>query len=489
MLLKDLLLSLPDARIHTGNTGVDVSALCIDSRAAAAGSGFIAVRGTTVDGHDFIAKALAQGASVVFCEKLPEGFAEETATVVLVKDSAEAAGLLASAFYGHPSSQMSVVGVTGTNGKTTCATLLCQLFSALGYKAGLLSTVENKIGEETVTATHTTPDAISLHALLRRMADAGCSHAFMEVSSHAVVQQRISGVQFAGGIFTNITHDHLDYHGTFDAYIRAKKGFFDGLGKSAFSLTNADDKRGGVMLQNTVAQRCTYSLREPATFKGKVLENGIAGLVMNVDGQEVHFRMIGTFNAYNLLAVYGAAVLLGEEKTAVLSALTALSGAQGRFETLRAPHQGILGIVDYAHTPDALLNVLATINQLKTAGQDVITIIGCGGNRDAAKRPVMAAAACEHSTKAILTSDNPRYENPEAILDEMEKELSPAQKRKALRIADRREAIRTACMLARAGDIILVAGKGHETYQEIEGVKHPFDDRRILAQTFEELSL
>ncbi len=488
MLLKDLLLSLPDARLHSGNTGVEIGALCLDSRVAGAGSGFIAVKGTTVDGHDFIPTALTQGAAVIFCETPPVEMPEK-ATVVVVGDTARAAGLLADRFYGHPSSQLRIVGVTGTNGKTTCATLLYQLYSAMGFRAGLLSTVENKIGTETVAATHTTPDAVSLHALLRRMADAGCTHAFMEVSSHAVVQQRIAGVQFAGGIFTNITHDHLDYHGTFDAYIRAKKSFFDALPKDSFALVNADDKRGGVMLQNTTAQQCTYSLREPATFKAKVLENGIAGLVLSIDGEEAHFRMIGTFNAYNLLAVYGAAVLLGEEKSTVLPALTALSGAAGRFETLRSPQKGILGIVDYAHTPDALLNVLATINQLKTGDQDVITIVGCGGNRDAAKRPVMAAAACEHSSKAILTSDNPRFENPEAILDEMETELSPAQKRRALRIADRREAIRTACMLARPGDIILVAGKGHETYQEIGGIKHPFDDRRILAETFNELSL
>lgn len=488
MLLKDLLLALPSAHLHSGNSGVEVASLCLDSRAVGPESGFIAVKGTAVDGHDFIPKAIAAGASVVFCEKVPAEIPENTA-VVLVPDAAQAAGVLADRFYGHPSSRLRIVGVTGTNGKTTCATLLWQLFSALGYKAGLLSTVENKIGGQTVAATHTTPDAISLHQLLGQMADAGCTYAFMEVSSHAVVQQRIAGVQFAGGVFTNLTHDHLDYHGTFDAYIRAKKGFFDGLPKDSFALVNADDKRGAVMLQNTAAQKCTYSLREPATFKAKVLENGIAGLHLLVDGQEAHFRMIGTFNAYNLLAVYGAAVLLGEEKEAVLSALTALSGAAGRFETLRSPEKGVLGIVDYAHTPDALLNVLATINQLKTADQAVITVVGCGGNRDAAKRPVMAAAACEHSAKAILTSDNPRYENPETILSEMEAELSPAQKRKALRIADRREAIRTACMLARPGDIILVAGKGHETYQEIGGVKHPFDDRKILAETFNELSL
>jgi UDP-N-acetylmuramoyl-L-alanyl-D-glutamate--2,6-diaminopimelate ligase len=488
MLLKDLLLALPDTRLHSGTTGVEVSSLCTDSRQVTAGSGFIAVKGTAVDGHNFIAQAVAQGAAVIFSEHLVE-LASGTTALVVVPDTTQAAGLLADRFYEQPSSQLRIVGVTGTNGKTTCATLLYQLFTALGYQAGLLSTVENKIGDRTVPATHTTPDPISLHALLRTMVDAGCTHAFMEVSSHAVVQQRIAGVRFAGGVFTNITHDHLDYHGTFDAYIRAKKGFFDNLPKESFALVNADDKRGAVMQQNTAAQKVTYSLREPATFKAKVLENGITGLVLQIGQQEAHFRMIGIFNAYNLLAVYGAAVLLGEDKNNVLEALTALSGAAGRFETLRSPQTGILGIVDYAHTPDALLNVLATINQFRKEDQAVITVVGCGGNRDAAKRPVMGMAACEHSTKAIFTSDNPRFEHPEVILTQMEAELSASQQRKALRIADRREAIRTACMLARPGDIVLVAGKGHETYQEIEGVKHPFDDRQVLAETFEQLSL
>ncbi len=488
MLLKDLLLALPDARLHSGTTGLEVSHLCTDSRQATAGSGFIAVKGTAVDGHDFIDQAIAQGAAVVFAEH-PVEVGSGTTAVVVVSDTTKAAGLLADRFYEQPSSQLRIVGVTGTNGKTTCATLLYQLFTALGYQTGLLSTVENKIGDRTVPATHTTPDPISLHALLRTMVDAGCTHAFMEVSSHAVVQQRIAGVRFAGGIFTNITHDHLDYHGTFDAYIRAKKGFFDGLPKESFALVNADDKRGPVMQQNTAAQKATYSLREPATFKARVLENGITGLVLQIGQQEAHFRMIGIFNAYNLLAVYGAAVLLGEDKNNVLEALTALTGAAGRFETLRAPQTGILGIVDYAHTPDALLNVLATINQFRKEDQAVITVVGCGGNRDAAKRPVMGIAACEHSTKAIFTSDNPRFEQPDAILTQMEAELSASQQRKALRIADRREAIRTACMLARPGDIVLVAGKGHETYQEVEGVKHPFDDRQVLAETFEQLAL
>ena len=487
-LLKDLLLHLPGAKCLQGQTDVPVESLCINSREAVPGSVFIAIEGHTVDGHQYITQALAGGASVIVAEHF-ENNISETATFIQVPDSAIAAGQLAAAFWDAPSSQLQLVGITGTNGKTTCATLLYQLFTALGYTCGLLSTVENKIAGETVFATHTTPDALSIQALLRRMADAGCTHVFMEVSSHAVDQQRIAGLQFAGGVFTNISHDHLDYHKTFDAYIKAKKGFFDSLPAGAFALTNADDKRGGVMLQNTAARKCTYSLREPATIKGQVLENNLIGLVMRIDNREVHFRLIGTFNAYNLLAVYGTATLLGEDPEVVLAALTGLEGAAGRFETVRSPLKGILGIVDYAHTPDALLNVLATISQLKKPGQRLITVVGCGGDRDREKRPVMGAAACEHSDTAILTSDNPRFENPDAILDEMEAELTPAQLSKSLRITDRRAAIKTACKMAAAGDLILIAGKGHETYQDVSGVKHPFDDRTILAHLFSDLQL
>jgi UDP-N-acetylmuramoyl-L-alanyl-D-glutamate--2,6-diaminopimelate ligase len=347
--------------------------------------------------------------------------------------------------------------------------------------------VQNHIGSAIEAATHTTPDAVSVQHLLARMKDAGCSHVFMEVSSHAVHQRRIEGVRFAGGIFTNITHDHLDYHKTFDEYIRVKKAFFDGLPESAFALINADDKRGAVMLQNTVAAKAIYSLRTPATIKGKVLENNLTGLVMDINGTEVHCRIIGTFNAYNLLAVYGAATLMGEDKMEVLAGLSNLQGAPGRFETYLSAKEKVLGIVDYAHTPDALINVLATINQLRMDGQQVISVVGCGGDRDTAKRPIMAQVACEHSDKAILTADNPRNEDPEAILNDMEAGLNAAQRRKALRIADRKEAIKTACVLARPGDIVLVAGKGHEDYQEIKGVKHPFDDRKVLTQLFESL--
>ena len=470
-----------------GDTTVQVTELCIDSRKAKVGAAFIAVKGTQVDGHEFISKAIEQGASIIVCEMLP-GDLKEDVTYVKVKDSAAAVGQMADAFYGAPSTKLKVVGITGTNGKTTTATLLYKLFEALGHKCGLISTVQNHIHDKVETATHTTPDAISVHALLAKMADADCEYVFMEVSSHAIHQRRIEGIRFVGGVFTNITHDHLDYHHTFDEYIRVKKSFFDGLSSSAFALTNADDKRGLVMLQNTKAEKCTYSLRVPATVKGKVLENNLTGLVMSIDGQEAHFRMIGTFNAYNLLAVYGAATLLGKDKMEVLAVLSDLHGAPGRFETYMSPNNKVLGIVDYAHTPDALINVLATINQLRTSGQQIITVVGCGGDRDKTKRPIMAEVACEHSDKAIFTADNPRSEDPEAILNEMESGLTMPQKRKVLRIADRKEAIKTACALAQPDDIILVAGKGHETYQEIKGVKYPFDDRVVLTEAFKLLN-
>lgn len=483
--LKNILTAIMPVQVQ-GDTSVQVSGICIDSRKVGAGSVFVAVSGTAVDGHAFIDKAIAHGAVAIVCEQMPQ--TTDGAVYVQVKDSAEAAGQLAAAFYGQPSQQMKVVGITGTNGKTTTATLLYNLFEALGYRCGLISTVQNHIHDKVVVATHTTPDAVSVQALLRDMADADCSHVFMEVSSHAVHQRRIAGIEFAGGVFTNITHDHLDYHKTFDEYIKVKKRFFDDLPQAAFALTNLDDKRGAVMLQNTAASRNTYSLKAPSTVKGKVLENNLTGLVMNVDGHEAHFRMIGTFNAYNLLAVYGSAVLLGEDKMTVLATLSGLHGAPGRFETILSPDDKILGIVDYAHTPDALVNVLATIEQLRTNGQQLVTVVGCGGDRDRTKRPIMGQVACEHSDRAILTSDNPRSEDPEAILNDMEATLTLSQKRKSLRITDRREAIKVACTLAQPGDIILVAGKGHETYQEIKGVKHHFDDREVLTETFKTLN-
>jgi UDP-N-acetylmuramoyl-L-alanyl-D-glutamate--2,6-diaminopimelate ligase len=452
-----------------------------------AGTAFIAVRGSHSDGHQYITKAVELGAVAIFCEQLPSEISAHV-TYVQVADTSYAAGIAASNFYGHPSRRMKVIGVTGTNGKTTVATLLFNTFRELGYKCGLISTVQNHISDRVISATHTTPDAISVQSLLAQMVEAGCTHVFMEVSSHAVHQQRIAGLEFAGGIFTNITHDHLDYHKTFDEYIRVKKKFFDDLSPDAFALTNADDKRGAVMLQNSKANKNAYSLKIPATFKGKVLENNLSGLVMNVDNHEAHFRLIGTFNAYNLLAVYGASVLLGEDRMKVLSALTNMTGAAGRFETQMSSKDKVLGIVDYAHTPDALINVLATINQLRTKGQQLITVVGCGGDRDKTKRPIMAQAAAEHSDKAIFTSDNPRSESPEAILNEMEAGLTGPQKRKVLRITDRKEAIKTACALAQPEDIVLVAGKGHETYQDIHGVKYPFDDREVLKEAFELLN-
>lgn len=485
-ILKDILTHVQPLTIQ-GDTSREVNGLCIDSRKVADGTMFIAVKGTSVDGHTFIEKAISDGAVVVVCETMPAEL-RNGVTYIEVRDSAAAAGLLAAAFFGNPSQKMKVTGITGTNGKTTTATLLFNLFVALGYRCGLISTVQNHIHDKVEVATHTTPDAIAVQSLLARMADAGCEYVFMEVSSHAIHQRRVEGIEFAGGVFTNITHDHLDYHQTFDEYIKVKKQFFDNLPSSAFALTNADDKRGMVMLQNTQAEKNTYSLRSPANFKGKVLENNLTGLVMTINNLEAYFRMIGTFNAYNLLAVYGVAVLLGQDKMEVLSVLSNLHGAPGRFETYLSPNEKVLGIIDYAHTPDALINVLATINQLRTGGQQIITVIGCGGDRDKTKRPIMAQVACEHSDKAILTADNPRSEDPEMILNDMEAGLTVTQKRKALRITDRKEAIKTACAFAQAEDIILIAGKGHETYQEIKGVKYPFDDREVLSEAFKMLN-
>lgn len=465
-----------------GNLHYMVEDLALDSRMVRQGTLFFAVRGTHADGHEFIAKAVTTGAVAVVCEVFPEEIAPEVC-YIRVPDVAAVMGSIAAVFYDHPSKEMKVVGVTGTNGKTTVATLLFQLFQQLGHTCGLISTVANHIGGEVVPATHTTPDAISLQKLMNTMYEAGCEYVFMEVSSHAVSQQRIAGVDFDGALFTNLTHDHLDYHKTFDAYLKAKKAFFDELKKEAFAIVNADDKRGVVMLQNTKASRKTYALRVPADYKGKVLENELDGLLMLIGQQEVHFRLNGLFNAYNILAVYGAALSLGKPARQVLEVLSELKGAAGRFETIRSAADHILGIVDYAHTPDALLNVLSTIRQF---GQDkeVITVVGCGGDRDVSKRPEMAEVAVVHSTKVIFTSDNPRSEDPEAILDDMEKGVPISLKRKCLRITSRQEAIKTAVSMALPGSIILLAGKGHETYQEIKGVKHHFDDKEQLLQMF-----
>jgi len=481
--LQDILYKVSILGIH-GETEKEVHALVIDSRKVERGDCFIAVRGTAVDGHQFIGAAIEKGAQSVICESMPEHLAPEI-TYVLVKDSANAVGWMTQNFYESPSTKITLVGVTGTNGKTTVATLLYKLFSGLGYTCGLLSTVQNLIGDRAVAATHTTPDPIELGSLLAEMVASGCTHVFMEVSSHAIHQQRISGLQFAGGIFTNITHDHLDYHKTFDEYIRVKKSFFDGLKSSAFGLSNLDDKRGAVMLQNTLARKLYYSLRSMADVKGQILENELTGLQMLVDDREVHFRLIGEFNAYNLLAVYGAAVALNEDKVEVLRILSGVTGAEGRFDYIFSPKDRIIGIVDYAHTPDALLNVVSTIIKLRKGGEQIITVVGCGGDRDKTKRPVMGEVACEHSDRVIFTADNPRSEDPMEILREMESGLGSAAKRKYLVIPDRAEAIKTAISLARSGDILLVAGKGHEKYQEIKGVKHPFDDKAVLAGLFQ----
>jgi|SRR6476661_687463 len=470
-----------------GPADVAITGLTLDSREAAPGMAFFALRGTATDGHKYIATAVGQGAAAIICEELPAERSEGTAYVV-VEDSAAALGHMAAAFYGHPSRQLQLVGVTGTNGKTTCATLLHKLLRELGYHTGLLSTVQNQIDEEVIPSTHTTPDAIRLNALLARMVAAGCTHACMEVSSHAVAQHRVTGLHFAGGIFTNLTHDHLDYHGTFENYLKAKKGFFDMLPKTAFALTNADDKRGPVMLQNTAARRENYSLRGAATFRARLIGNEVHGLHLEIDGREVQFRLIGVFNAYNLLAVYGAAVLLGEDPTEALTILSGLTTAPGRFEPIVSRRQRVTGIVDYAHTPDALENVLQTIQEIRQPSQQVITVVGCGGNRDAAKRPVMANLAARLSEKVILTADNPRFEDPLDILAQMQAGIGPADAPKVLTVPDRREAIRAAVELAGADDIVLVAGKGHETYQEVRGVKAPFDDKAVLAEVFTELN-
>ncbi|RSK47065.1 UDP-N-acetylmuramoyl-L-alanyl-D-glutamate--2,6-diaminopimelate ligase [Hymenobacter rigui] len=467
-----------------GPAEVVISGLTLDSRQAGPGTLFFALRGTATNGHQFIPKAVAQGVAAIVCEELPAELDPNT-TYVQVPDSAEAMALMAAEFYGHPSRKLQLVGITGTNGKTTCATMLHKLFRELGYHCGLLSTVQNQIDEEVIPSTHTTPDAIRLNELLARMLKVGCTHVFMEVSSHSVVQHRVTGLHFAGGIFTNLTHDHLDYHGTFDNYLKAKKGFFDMLPKSAFALTNADDKRGAVMLQNVRGRRETYSLRGNGTFRGKLIENAVHGLHLEVDGREVQFRLIGVFNAYNLLAIYGAAVLLGEEPTEVLTVLSGLTSAPGRFEPIVSPKSRITGIVDYAHTPDALENVLQTIADIRQPSQQVITVVGCGGNRDGAKRPVMARLAAELSDRAVLTSDNPRFEDPNEILAQMQVGVPAEALGKVLTITDRREAIKTAVALAGPGDIVLVAGKGHETYQDVQGVKSDFDDKHVLATMFD----
>ncbi|MBL7902696.1 MAG: UDP-N-acetylmuramoyl-L-alanyl-D-glutamate--2,6-diaminopimelate ligase [Bacteroidia bacterium] len=485
-LLSDLLYKVRLEEV-IGSTHMAISSVAFDSRKVKKDTLFAATSGTQTDGHDFIQSAIDAGAVAILCERLPEKRLENI-TYIKVSDSSQALGFVACNFYDNPSEKLFLVGVTGTNGKTTTASLLYSLFKLLGYSVGLLSTVQNKINQTVIPATHTTPDALALNELLNTMVQHGCEYAFMEVSSHAVVQNRIAGLQFSGAVFTNITHDHLDYHKTFDEYIKAKKKFFDLLPADAFALVNKDDKNGMVMMQNTKAKKYTYGLRSVADYKCRIVENHLNGLLLQINNLEVWVKLIGTFNAYNVLAVYATAHLLKQDSTSILTALSNLNSVEGRFQYIKSPN-GVIGIVDYAHTPDALKNVLETIKEIRTGNEQVITLIGCGGDRDAAKRPVMAAIACELSNKVILTSDNPRSEDPEEILNQMQKGVSPADQKKTLRITDRKEAIRTACSFGQKGDIILIAGKGHEKYQEIKGVKHAFDDLEILKETIKALGI
>ncbi|MFN5641189.1 MAG: UDP-N-acetylmuramoyl-L-alanyl-D-glutamate--2,6-diaminopimelate ligase [Sphingobacteriales bacterium] len=482
MNLRDILYKVQIKAVH-GSTDLLISGIVSDSRQVTENSCFVAISGTTIDGHDHIYSAISAGAQVIVCEKLPAEV-DPKISYIEVANTAIALGIMAHNFNGNPSGKMLVVGITGTNGKTTVATLLYQLFTGLGYSCGLISTVKYIIDGKEYPSTHTTPDALRLSSLLREMREQGCSHVFMESSSHAIHQYRMEGIEFAGGIFTNITHDHLDYHKTFDEYIKVKKSFFDHLPKTAFAISNMDDKRGAVMLQNTVAEKYYYSLLSVADFKGKLLDNNLNGLHMLINEQEVNFRLIGEFNAYNLLAVYAAAICLGEDRQEVLTILSNLPGAEGRFE-YQLSKDGVIGIVDYAHTPDALLNVLQTIKKLRKGYEKVITVVGCGGDRDKTKRPLMGGVACEHSDKVIFTSDNPRSEDPIQIIKDMESDLKIEHRRKFLSIADRKEAIKTAVSLANTDDIILIAGKGHEKYQEVAGVRLPFDDKQVLNESFE----
>jgi UDP-N-acetylmuramoyl-L-alanyl-D-glutamate--2,6-diaminopimelate ligase len=480
-ILQDILYKVHLLEV-VGVTDIAVSSIAIDSRKVIKGTAFVAIKGVAQDGHDYISKAIELGAKVIVCENMP-ALLSDGVTYIKVANTQEAVAYMAHQFYDAPSTKIKLVGVTGTNGKTTIATLLFKLFSSLGYTCGLVSTVQNQIGDQIIPATHTTPDAVSLNELLNTMVDAGCTHVFMECSSHAVHQHRITGLVFTGALFSNITHDHLDYHKTFEAYIAAKKGFFDALPSTAFAITNSDDKRGEVMLQNTKAKKLNYGLKSSANYKGKILENALTGLVMLVNEIEVHFRLIGEFNAYNLLAVYGAAINLGIESSLALTNLSMLAGAEGRFDYIISDKQ-VIGIIDYAHTPDALENVLATIKKLRKGYERVITVVGCGGDRDKTKRPIMAQTACDLSDRVILTSDNPRTEDPAEIIADMEAGLNTAAKRKYISILDRKEAIKAAVEFAKPEDIVLVAGKGHEKYQDINGVKHPFDDKAILLAFF-----
>jgi UDP-N-acetylmuramoyl-L-alanyl-D-glutamate--2,6-diaminopimelate ligase len=480
-LLSDIIKDTGIVRI-TGDTGVYVNDIVFDSRKVGPGCLFVAITGTQSDGHEFINSALSAGARAIVCEQMPQQISEDV-TFVQVSDSAMALALIASAFYDNPSRKLKLIGITGTNGKTTTITLLHRLFSQLGYKAGCFTTIRNYIGNEIVEATHTTPDPVQLNRLMKEMVDAGCSFAFMEVSSHALVQKRVAGLAFAGGIFSNITHDHLDYHKTFEEYIRAKKLFFDTMPEGSFSLINADDRNGRVMVQNTLSTVSFYALRSMADYKAKIIESHFNGTLLNIDNTEIWTKFLGEFNAYNLLAVYACARLLDQNKDEVLRLLSAMDTVEGRFQYLRS-NKGVTAVIDYAHTPDAIVNVLKTINQIRKKDEQIITVVGAGGNRDKTKRPVMARVAAELSDKLILTSDNPRNEDPLDILNDMKAGLDEEKLKRTMIQPDRREAIKMACMIAQKGDIILIAGKGHETYQEVKGVKHHFSDTEIVGSIF-----
>ncbi|MEQ9405071.1 MAG: UDP-N-acetylmuramoyl-L-alanyl-D-glutamate--2,6-diaminopimelate ligase [Cyclobacteriaceae bacterium] len=477
--LKDILYGI-SLQSLTGDREISVSSVAFDSRKVEKDALFVAVKGLTVDGHDYIDQAIKNGAQAIVCEFLPEEV-DEKLTYVQTINSAQALGIIASNFYGRPSEKIKLIGITGTNGKTTCATLLHELFINMGYQTGLLSTVENKIGHKVLDASYTTPDAVQLNELLAQMVSEGCTHCFMEVSSHALVQQRVAGIHFSGAVFTNISHDHLDYHKTFDEYISAKKILFDGLSSEAFALVNADDKRAMVMLQNTKADKFRLGIKSMADFRVRIIHNTLQGLELNFNGVDVWFKLIGEFNAYNILTAYAVGLLLGEDGEDILSGLSISNGASGRFEKIDNK-SNVLAVVDYAHTPDALENVLNTIDQLRTKNELLVTVVGCGGDRDKSKRPEMARIAAALSDKVILTSDNPRSEDPKKILEDMKAGIPKSFERNLMVIEDRKEAIRTACNLAGSQDIILVAGKGHENYQEINGERHHFDDREILNE-------
>ena len=485
-LLSDILYKVKLEEI-IGSTHVAISSIVFDSRKVKKDSLFVATKGVADNGHIYIQKAIELGAIAIVCEEIPKDKNDQI-TYVKVTDSTYALGVMACNYYDNPSEKLKLVGITGTNGKTTTVTLLFNLFKSLGYSVGLLSTVQNKINNTVIPSTHTTPDAITLNELLFKMEEQGCEFVFMEVSSHAIIQNRIAGINFTGALFSNITHDHLDYHKTFDEYIKAKKQFFNLLPSTAFALTNRDDKNGMVMLQNTKANKYTYALKNIADYKCKIIESHLNGLLLNIDNHEVWVKLIGTFNAYNILSVYATAVLLKQDITSVLTALSNLNSVEGRFQYVKSPN-GVIGIIDYAHTPDALKNVLETVKEIRSGSEQVITLLGCGGDRDSAKRPIMAAIACEYSNKVILTSDNPRTEDPEEILNQMQAGVNPVDVKKVLRITDRREAIKIACSFSSKGDIILIAGKGHEKYQEIKGVKHDFDDLEILKETIKILGI